>query len=368
MRNGDRQRVLFVSSTLSGGGAERFVSTVLTHLDRTRFVPLLCLLRREITYPLPDDVEVVSLGKRRPWHIPGAIIGLARHVDRLRLDAVVSAFAHPNLVTGSALLLARRRPRWLARISSPPEQTDPAPLRPWMRRLYERADGLVANSEALCRRFAATYPIARGARYLPNATDFAQIDALAGERVPAAPAGRLRVVSAGRLEPPKRFDLLLEAVATLRDRFDLELVICGEGGERARLEDRSRALGLADRVRLAGFVANPFAWMASADLFALSSDAEGLPNALVEAQGLGLAAVATDCATGPAEIVAAGETGLLVPTGDARALAGALAQLLGDDAGRREMGRAARERIRARYAAEPVTRALEAQLLELTTR
>jgi N-acetylgalactosamine-N,N'-diacetylbacillosaminyl-diphospho-undecaprenol 4-alpha-N-acetylgalactosaminyltransferase len=364
----DRIRVLFVSSTLSAGGAERFTSTVLSHLDRSRFEPSLCLLRREVEYPLPADVRVESLGKHRPWHIPGAVLRLARLVDRDDPHAVVSVFAHPNLIAGSALALARRRPAWLARVSLPPALTDPPLLSAWMHRLYRRADAIVANSAALCREFAARYPGAPPPRHLPNAVDFERIDALAGEPVAKPPAGRLRVVAVGRLEAQKRFDLLVEAAARLAPQLDLELVVCGEGRERGRLVARARALGLGERLQLPGFVANPFAWLASADVFASSSDAEGLPNALIEAQGLGLAAVATDCPTGPAEIVTHGETGLLVPVGDAAALASALAELLRDPERRLAMGRAARERIRRRYSAPAVTRGLEAHLVEITRR
>jgi glycosyltransferase involved in cell wall biosynthesis len=368
MRSVDRIRVLFVSSTLSAGGAERFASTVLAHLDRARFEPSLGLLRPEIEYPLPADVPVESLGKHRPWHIPGAIARLAQRVDRDRPDAVVSVFAHPNLIAGSALAWARHRPAWLARVSLSPALTDPPWLSPRMRRLYGRADAIVANSLALCREFAARYPGAVAPRHLRNAVDFERIDALAGEPVAKPPAGRLRVVAVGRLEPQKRFDLLLDAAARLAPELDLELVVCGDGRERRRLEARARALGLGGRVHLPGFVANPFAWLASADLFASSSDAEGLPNALIEAQGVGLAAVATDCPTGPAEIVAHGETGLLVPIGDAPALAAAMAALLRDPARRLAMGRAARDRARRLHAAPAVTRALEAHLLEITRR
>ena len=368
MRGVDRIRVLFVSSTLSTGGAERFTSTVLVHLDRARFEPSLCLLRPEIEYPLPADVPVESLGKRRPWHIPGAILRLARRIDRNRPHAVVSVFAHPNLIAGSALAAARHRPAWLARVSLSPALTDPAWLAPWMRRLYRRADAIVANSEALCREFAARYPGAAPARHLRNAVDFERIDALAGEPVARPPAGRLRVVAVGRLEPQKRFDLLLDAAARLAPELDLELVVCGDGSERERLAARARALGLGDRLHLPGFAANPFAWLASADVFASSSDAEGLPNALIEAQGIGLAAVATDCPTGPAEIVADGETGLLVPVGDAAAFAAALAALLRNPERRAALGRAARERARRLHAAPAVTRELESHLLEITRR
>lgn len=366
MPSDDRRRVLFVSTTLSGGGAERFVSTVLGQLERARFAPRLAVLRRDLAYPVPDDVPVDTLGKERAWQIPAAIVRLARLVETLRPHAVMSAFAHPNWVTGCALALARHRPGWIARVSSPPAQTDPAWLRPAMRHCYARADRVVANSEALAELVTRTYPQAGTVEYLPNATDFERIDALAAEPVPSAPVGRRRVVAAGRLAPEKRFDRLLEAAARLVGRIDLEVVICGEGTERARLEARARELGLGERVQFRGFVANPWAWMASADVFALTSDSEGLPNALVEAQGLGVPAVATDCPTGPAEVIAAGETGLLIAPGDGEALSAALGELLTDAASRRAMGIAARERARSRYAAPAVTKVLEDALVAVS--
>ncbi len=364
-----RLRVLFVCSHLTSGGAERFVSTVLGFLDRNRFAPSLSLLRGERSYPLPEDVPLSVLGKERPWHLPRAVVRLARLLDALRPELVFSAFSYPSFVTGNALALARHRPCWVARVASNPDHAEAGFLRPWMRRLYQRADLVVANSRALCRRFDLVYPdVGRSARHLPNATDFARVDALAAAAAEPPPRGRLRIASVGRLVPVKRFDLLLDALAHLRAHRDIELVLCGEGPEREKLRRRARRLGLEDRVRLVGFDANPYRWLAASHLFALTSDMEGLPNALIEAQGLGLAAVATDCPTGPREIVDDGETGLLVAPGDALALADAMGALLGDPARRLAMGAAARARARARFSAAEVTRELESVLLDAAAR
>ena len=105
--------------------------------------------------------------------------------------------------------------------------------------------------------------------------------------------------------------------------------------------------------------------MADADLFLSTSDFEGLPNALIEAQGLGLPAVATRCPFGPDEIVDDGVTGLLVPVGDAEALAGAVAELARDPERRRRMGEAARRRARERFGVEAVVPRWEAAMDEV---
>ena len=92
MAEGARARILFVSTTLSGGGAERFVSTVLGHLDRARFAPHLALLRETLAYPVPDDVPIAVLGKERPWQIPKAVVRLAR----LSVTALERFADHPT--------------------------------------------------------------------------------------------------------------------------------------------------------------------------------------------------------------------------------------------------------------------------------
>jgi glycosyltransferase involved in cell wall biosynthesis len=136
-------------------------------------------------------------------------------------------------------------------------------------------------------------------------------------------------IAAGRLVKKKGFDVLLDALARTRRRREVRLVILGEGPERSTLESRVAALGLRDVVALPGFVENPLAWFARADLFVLSSFAEGMPNAMLQAMAAGCPVVATDCPSGPREILEDGRWGTLVPPGDAGALAEAIAFALG---------------------------------------
>ena len=366
-----RLRVLFVSNTLSGGGAERFVSNALTHLGSERFDLRLCLFRRVLGYPVPESVpqSVLSRAPRfRPWQLPQLVRGVAREIDRQAPDVVLSAYSYPNAVVGAALRVARRRPRWVARLGSNPDWQESGLRRGLMRRLYARADRVLANSRALGRAFGRVYPSVPSERigYQPNPTDFARLDVLAAEPPGSvAKAGAARaaeppgsvaeagalLVAAGRLRAEKRVDLLLEALAQVRQKREARLVICGEGPLRASLEQRAAQLGLGPAARFLGFCDNPFAWMARADLFVLSSDVEGSPNALIEAQGLGTPAVSTDCPFGPSEIVEPGRSGWLVPTGDGVALGAAIDAALSDPERLREMGAAARSRTRAAFAA-----------------
>ena len=132
------------------------------------------------------------------------------------------------------------------------------------------------------------------------------------------------VLGGGRLVPQKDFATLLRAFARLRGERPARLMILGEGEGRAALSALAAQLGVAADTALPGFVANPFAYMSRAGVFALSSRWEGFGNVLVEAMACGCPVVSTDCPHGPAEILQGGAHGRLVPVGDDAALASAL--------------------------------------------
>ncbi|HET7598304.1 MAG TPA: glycosyltransferase, partial [Burkholderiales bacterium] len=116
--------------------------------------------------------------------------------------------------------------------------------------------------------------------------------------------------------------------AHVRAQRPARLVILGEGKGRAQLEALTAALGIAGDVSLPGFVANPYAYMARAAVFVLSSVYEGLPTVLIEALACGCPVVSTDCPSGPREILQGGRYGRLVAIGDDRALARAIIGVL----------------------------------------
>lgn len=346
-RNRSPIRVLFVSTTLADGGAERFASTCLHMLDRRQFVPRLALLRKKIAYPIPDDVPVLDLGKHRPWHIPRAVGRLARFCQTDHTDVIFSVVSVANTIVREALRWVKTPPWWIARVSGNPRHTETGIKRLWRRDAYRRADRIVANSEGLAREFVRIYPAAKGkTTILRNLTDFDRIDCSAAEPISLPSHDGPTILAVARLHRVKRFDLLLEAFRRVRCEVPARLVICGSGDLESRIKGDIRRLGLADSVEMLGFCPNPYPYMAHADLFVLCSDFEGSPNALIEAQGLGVPAVATDCPHGPREIIEHDVTGLLVPVGDVSALTGAVLGLLRNPGKRKAFGEAARSRTR----------------------
>jgi glycosyltransferase involved in cell wall biosynthesis len=131
----------------------------------------------------------------------------------------------------------------------------------------------------------------------------------------------------GRLEPIKNHLLLLEAFRGLPSDLQGSLTILGEGSLRPLLAERIVELGLGDRVQMPGFVTDPEDTLRASDVFVLSSDFEGHPRVLIEALLCGLRIVATDCPTGPREILEGVAGALLVPPGDALALRAGMVQM-----------------------------------------
>jgi glycosyltransferase involved in cell wall biosynthesis len=203
-----------------------------------------------------------------------------------------------------------------------------------MRRLYPRADAIVAVSEGVADDLARVARIPRS-RITVIHNPIVTEELLAAARAPVEHPWFARgeppvLLAAGRLTAQKDYPTLLRAFRAAREQRALRLVVLGEGEERGRLEALARELGVAPEVDFAGFVANPYAFMARASLFVLSSAWEGLPTVMVEAMACGAPVVSTDCPSGPGEILERGRYGRLVAVGDDRALAGAMLATLDD--------------------------------------
>jgi glycosyltransferase involved in cell wall biosynthesis len=240
------------------------------------------------------------------------------------------------------------------------ERLDPrvrgiGPLWSTLRRaLYPRAARLVVQTEAVGRLFRS---------WLPGRIDVVPNPVLppAEGREPAELAlSRPAVVAMGRLHPQKGFDTLLRAAARVLPRYpEWSLTILGEGSERPALQRLMAELSLTERVQLPGRVRVPGPVLGQAEIFVLSSRTEGFPNALCEAMARGLAVVATDCPSGPADIITPGTDGVLVPVDDPGALAEALEILMEDHNLRLRLQQQAPE-IRRRYALERILAAWDA--------
>ena len=145
--------------------------------------------------------------------------------------------------------------------------------------------------------------------------------------------------------PQKNHKLLIKAFSNIAEQVDDNLIIYGEGDQRPELQALINELGLDERVLLPGVINNVVEATKDAKVFVLSSDYEGMPNALMEALALGIPCISTDCPCGgPQALINDGENGILIPVGDEAVLSGALKKLLGDADYANRLGRCAKER------------------------
>lgn len=348
--------ILFVINSLAGGGAERVLTTILGasgHWTGRYDLHLALLDRETAAYRPAAHVTVHQLDARH--RLGPSIIQLRRLVRRLRPAATLSFLTRAN-VANAAAMFGRGRP-WLIseRVNTSAHLGHgraAAAAHAMVRLAYPRATHVIAVSEGVVEDLTRNFGVPRSRlSAIANPVDHERIAALAAEPPEIAVSGD-DVIAAGRLVPAKNFAMLLAAFAA--SGIPGRLVLMGEGPERPALEALAQQLGIAERVHMPGFVANPFAVFSHARLFAMSSNAEGFPNGLVEAMACGLPVIATNCASGPAEILAGTsreaitgtrpvEAGALVPPDDADAFAAALRSTY-ESPHRAAMGRAARAR------------------------
>ncbi|MFC1806630.1 glycosyltransferase family 4 protein [Planctomycetota bacterium] len=229
------------------------------------------------------------------------------------------------------------------------------------------ADRYITPSEATRQALLrAGYFTADRIRAIPNGVCFPPEAPGVRERVRSELAlgdGPVLIVTS-RLHHQKGHRHLFDAAALLREDFPaLCLLVVGEGRQRAEVEAHARRAGVAAAVRFLGFRADVTDLLRAADLFVLPSLLEGLPHTVLEAMAVGLPVVGT-AVDGVAEAVADGETGLLVPAADPKALAGAIGRLLADPPLAARMGRAGRERVAADFALDRTLADGEAYCIE----
>ena len=364
-RTDHRPLALFLPD-LSGGGGERITLTLGQALS-TLGLDVDLVVGREhgpLMDEVPRDLNVVDLDQRR---LRSAVPTLVRYLRVRRPGWIMPTIDHANVVGALAARAARTDTRVVLRPSTTLSLRAPSGARPvgrvadaLSRHCYRSADAVVACSRGMADDLASYCDLPRGRIHvIPNATLGPDVTARAKQPLGhdwfAAGAPPV-VLGVGRLAPPKDFGTLLEAVALVRRRRPVRLVVLGEGPEREALLRRAAELGVADDVALPGFDANPYRYMARAGVFVLSSRREGLPGALIEAMACGTRVVATDCPSGAAEVLGDGRHGRLVPVGDVGRMAEAIDAALDDP---QRPAPAAVERYRAMDVARAYLRVLE---------
>lgn len=318
-------KIAFILPNLSGGGAEKAVLKTASALAAEAHEAIIVCFEAQGVYPLPEGVRQMVLlphGRRmsRGW--------LGRRLLARRLASCMKALS-PDLAVSTLPFadevahLAGVRNHWCRIANTLSQELLRLPQRRAARRLarYKALYGkspLIAVSEGVARDMrglGATSTI----EVIGNPFDAESIREQAAQPLPMSVDGPF-VLHVGRFVAQKRHDLLLDAWQGVGGAHRLVLLCDPHPGLEAMIRERH----LKDRVLIAGFQPNPYAWMAAADLLVLCSDHEGLPNVLVESLMCGTPVVSTDCPSGPSEILGGWAEDALVPCGDSMALCAAI--------------------------------------------
>jgi glycosyltransferase involved in cell wall biosynthesis len=332
-----RPRIACYLRSLYGGGAERVMINLIQSLIEKGLDVDLLLHSTGGSYwsQIPPQVSVIELKTDR------LLIGLPLLINYLRREkptALLTAMHYTNEIAILAKHLARVQTRVVvserntlsvhARQFKSSERWSPLVAK----LLYPWADGIVAVSQGVAQDLLNLTGLSENrisVIYNPVITPEMQQKSQEKLDHPWFKPGEPPVIlGVGRLTEQKDFPTLIRAFAQVRQVQSARLIILGNGSERKKLKLLIQELDLENEVTLLGFVENPYAYMAKAKVFVLSSAWEGFGNVLVEAMAVGTPVISTNCESGPAEILDNGKYGDLVPVGDSNALAAAILKVL----------------------------------------
>jgi exopolysaccharide biosynthesis WecB/TagA/CpsF family protein len=323
---------------LSPGGVER-QSLVLARELRARGADVTLVvhaMQGALLSLLPPGVPVLNLRSARTLQ---DVFRLRRYLLDEQPDLLLANVDHNNIAAALANALAGTATKLVICQHNPISAGFHATVNwkhravPWLYRgLASRVDHAVAVSGGIAGELVGIGLVPSKVSTIFNAVigdDFADRSRAQVHHPWLLQKDRPVFVSAGRLVATKDQQNLLRAFAIHLRTHPTRLILLGMGPKLAELQALAGSLGIAEHVAFEGFVQNPLPYMCAADGFVLSSRFEGFGNVLVEAMGCGTPVLSTDCPYGPAEILAHGQFGILVPPRDPEALASGLARLHG---------------------------------------
>lgn len=320
------KKILFVTYSIYGGGAEKQMQYILRYIDREKFEPNLAVfhLTGRENEVVPEDVPIFDLGTKlrpEPIFLTYKLISL---IKKIKPDRILSFLWGTNLISILAGILTKTdfliSERTFSGIDIKGYSLSKLRKR-MISLLYPKAEKITTVSydvkENLCKYFDIPE---RKIRVISNGVDLKKIEKLKNEYEINLQS---YLLACGGLHKWKNYDFLIEVMAELKS---LSLVILGDGPLKKHLKQKAESLGV--NLILPGYINNPYPYFKKAKVFALTSLYEGFPNVVLEAMACGVPVVSVDCPGGVNEIIETGKTGLLVTPGDKKVLTSAVIKLL----------------------------------------
>ena len=352
-----KKRILLVISSLTGGGAQRVFAYLANYLDSKNYNVILITVEDILDYreELSSSIIISNLDKKNRWDFLKLILKLRMAINYYKPEVIISFLNYANIIALIATMFLNRKLRTIISVRSHPlmylSEARLALIKRWLIRFtYKRADTIVAVSKSIKRVLKKDFSLESDKIItIYNPVPIEAIRYKSNQQIDH-PFFKLKnscvIISVGRLNKQKRFDILLKAFSLVKSKFDnVCLIILGKGELYSELLTLSSQLKINKWVDFVGFKSNPYAWISNANIFVLSSDWEGFPNVLLEAMACGVPIISTDCPSGPNELISNGKNGILVPPSNEKALAKAMLTLLVDKELRSKLSQGGRIRV-----------------------
>lgn len=358
-------KILFACGNLCNGGAQRVISIVSSYLaERNYDVHLLLFSRNEKEYPISEKVKIRSLGNsyeeysaipqmKRIQYIrsylkevkPDIGVGFLEGAYALQLASfgikykrIASARINPQYIMESKSLRSRINRRW-----------------------FLKADKIVLQTESQFEMVPKSWK--EKSVIIANPVSEKALN----KKIESYNQKCQKLIMVGRLDQQKNYPMAFKAIELIKEKYpDIHLDIFGKGALEESLQDLIDQMKLSDCIKMRGWTQNALEEYTEHDLFLMTSDYEGMPNALMEAMAVGLPCVSTDCETGPSDLISDGKNGYLVPVKDAEKLAKRVVDIIQMPFEERvKMGNLAHLTMREKFKVEIICQQWEEMINEL---
>lgn len=328
-------KILIYMQSLNGGGAERTVINLANHLDRSCYKIIFVignLKTNAYEQFISEDIVPIDLQSTRMRY---SFFKLRKILVKENPDIILTTLYDNNILVSLINATRLKKSALIIREANTRSQSGTVS---WINKIATKisynnlADGLIAPSKGVKDDLIKNFGVLPSKiKVIYNPVDLNAINALKLQEVEDLEKknnSEMNVVAVGRLDEQKDYPTLLKAISIVMKKYPVNLHILGTGPLEVNLKNLASALGIRERIKFLGFVKNPYKYLASADLFVLSSKWEGFAHVIVEAMVCQVPVIATNCKSGPDEIIDNGQDGRIVNVGDYEELAVVIEEML----------------------------------------